>query len=414
MKKFLRIRRGGIWLTTLMLGTGGLLAGCATGASGDGTPSNPTAPATSTGPSTTAAPISTAPVFPPIIHRPAGLSFATKVPLVVVLHSSPGSPGGMEKLTGFDQVADEHGFVVAYLSSSDYHAAWKPPSDLLYVSSEISKITASQNIDPSRVYVTGFSAGGFETYKAGCQLSHQVAAIAIVSDPMGAALANSCKIEHPMSELFITGSTETRTFVGVPGALITASQSTAKWRSLDGCPAPTPQNQQAGAVTQQAWSRCADGTAVALYIVQGGHHAWPGAPGLPASDPDSQYNGSEAIWAFLAPHRIGGATGSASLLSLGVNHLSINASGRHATPVRRRVVVASFRLSRPLLITEAIVARGHTVVSKVFRVSLGLRVRLSLVIPSLVKPGRYSARFTLLDGYGDSHVISKNIRLPAK
>jgi polyhydroxybutyrate depolymerase len=413
MKKNIRRARGTVWLATLVLGTG-LVGGCATGASGDGTAANPTAPATSTGPSTTAAPTSTAPVFPPIIHRPAGLSFATKVPLVVVLHSSPGSPGGMETLTGFDQVADEHGFVVAYLSSSDYHAAWKPPSDLLYVSSEITKITASQNIDPGRVYVTGFSAGGFETYKAGCQLSHQVAAIAIVSDPMGATLASSCKIVHPMSELFITGSTETRTFVGVPGALITASQSSAKWRSLDGCPSPTPQNSQVGAVTQQTWRGCADGTAVALYIVQGGHHAWPGAPGLPASDPDSQYNGSEAIWAFLSPHRLGAASVSASLLSLRVNHLRVNGSGRHSAPVRRRVVVASFRLSRPLLISEAVIAHGQTVASKVLQVSLGAPASLSLVIPSRVKPGRYSARFALLDAYGDSHVITKNIRLPVK
>ena len=54
-------------------------------------------------------------VLPPIVHRPANLSNANPVPLLIGLHGGGGTPALMEYTTGFDSVADQNGFVVAYL-----------------------------------------------------------------------------------------------------------------------------------------------------------------------------------------------------------------------------------------------------------------------------------------------------------
>src|SRR6202011_907635 len=111
----------------------------------------------------------------PIIHLPPGFSRARQAPLVIALHASGGTPAGFEATSGWDQVANQHGFVVAYLGSGA--PAWKDPSNVAYISSEIDQLESTYNVNPRRVYVTGFSAGAYGTYLVGCGLSSKVAAI---------------------------------------------------------------------------------------------------------------------------------------------------------------------------------------------------------------------------------------------
>ena len=46
------------------------------------------------------------------------------------------------------------------------------------------------------------------------------------------------------------------------------------WRRTDGC-TPIPQRATQGATVHDAYAGCTGGTAVELYTVQGGGHAWP-------------------------------------------------------------------------------------------------------------------------------------------
>ena len=237
--------------------------------------------------------------LPAIVYRPGGLSTARKVPLLIALHGSGGSPASMEGLTHFEQVASEHGFVVAYPAACDLADPWSAPQDLTYISSLISRLTASQNIDPSRVYVTGFSAGGYETWRTACLLSRQVAAIAVVSDAMSQKTVQACSLAHPISQLLIVGTANGYIFSGIPGRLPSATQTTTWWRSVDGCPAGPDEINHVSTVIERTWTSCRDGTAVALYMIQGAVHVWPpygtGAP--------TNYPTSEAVWAFLSAHR---------------------------------------------------------------------------------------------------------------
>jgi polyhydroxybutyrate depolymerase len=219
---------------------------------------------------------------------------------VIALHPSFGGPASFEAGSGWDRVADEHGFVVAYLGSA--RPAWKNPSNVAYISAQIDRITARYNIDPRRVYVTGFSAGAYITYFVGCRLSAKVAAIAVVSSGMR---SQRCQLVRPVSELTIIG---TRDIIPLSGTAKFPAPAavTARWRTLDRCRAGPASVSVVGPVLEQIWGACAHRTAVGLYIIRGGTHEYPGAPGLPASDPDSRYNASESVWAFFAAHRSGG------------------------------------------------------------------------------------------------------------
>jgi polyhydroxybutyrate depolymerase len=233
----------------------------------------------------------------PIVYRPLGLSRRRKVPLVVALYGATGCPQCMEGLTKFEGVAREHGFVVAY-PGSDTDPPWHSTADISYFRTLIDRVTKSENIDPKRVYVAGFSAGGRETYYAACKLSSRIAAIAVVSSVMR---GYPCRLSHPISELTIGGSTEPLAYGNA--RLPSLAQVAARWRVLNGCPAHTPAHKsQVANVSRQTWGFCKGGSVVAVYLVQGGRHNWPRTSGLAPSDPDGHWDASTGIWSFFAAH----------------------------------------------------------------------------------------------------------------
>ena len=109
---------------------------------------------------------------------PRGLSKTKPVPLVVVPRQRASAPrighevqpGGRprrlrrrvpEILKSYNDVAHSQG-----------ETASNPYPDMLFLGRD-HKVTASENIDPNRVYMTGVSLGGTMAYRAGCILAGQ-------------------------------------------------------------------------------------------------------------------------------------------------------------------------------------------------------------------------------------------------
>ena len=113
--------------------------------------------------------------------------------------------------------------------------AWAPPSDSTYIHNTINQLIGTQNVDPHRVYVTGFSAGGYEAWRMGCLYSSQVAGIAIVGNNMNQQLYDTCHLTRPESEYLLVGGADSIRPSGIPGKLPGAPKTTARWRQLDGC-----------------------------------------------------------------------------------------------------------------------------------------------------------------------------------
>ena len=236
---------------------------------------------------------------PPIIYRPPGLSLSKAVPLVLALHGSGGNAQGMEGQTKLEELARQKGFVLV-IPDSATDPPWQDPGDISYIAGLLASVDKAQNIDRQRQYVTGFSAGGREAYAIACRLSAQFAAVAVVSS----ALRGSCTTSHPVSELLIYGSQERSLPNGNPATgFPSAAQITAHWRQIDRCRSASPATVTTlGPVVQNAWKGCARGSAVSLYVVQGGTHFWPGQSGGTGPDAPGHYDASAAIWAFFAAH----------------------------------------------------------------------------------------------------------------
>ncbi|HEY6397225.1 MAG TPA: PHB depolymerase family esterase [Solirubrobacteraceae bacterium] len=334
----------------------------------------------------------------PIVHRPSWLGSGKKAPLLIALHGAFGSPQAMQGISHFEELANRMGFVVAFPASCDSAHPWGPVQDFAYLKSLIPQLISSQNIDQSRVYVTGYSAGGYETWVTGCRLSGTVAAIAIVSGSMNGRLYSSCSPVRPVSQLLMVGTADGTRYTGIPGLLPSPFQTTARWRALDGCATqqmnastPTP------VVSQQSWTGCTDHSSVSLVLVQGASHGWPpyaiGAP--------ENYRASLTVWAFLSSH----TAAPLSLTAADAKLLSVQA-GRGARNTTK--LTATLRVAEPLTVVAAL-GPSNAPPRTTSLPRLGQRTVI-LSWRFHVPPGRsYRVVLTFRDSYGRTRHVTRSV-----
>jgi hypothetical protein len=305
----------------------------------------------------------------------------------------------MEASTDLDQVADAHGFIIAYLGSPA--PEWQHSNDLAYIGSMITWLTSHYSVDPSRVYVVGFSLGGYATFRTVCQYSNRLAGIAVVSQVMAPLSRRPCKLSRPVSQLAIVGSKDAVPLHASAAKPVSADQTATIWRGLDGCSTKSVTS-QSPPVLQTVWSQCTDGTKVGEYVVQGGVHTWPlNRPALATRSPDYRYNASAALWSFLSPLRASPNTVDAQLLSL-----TVTGSAGH------RSLVVRVRSGEQLSFKQTLSLRRHVLAVKRYRLGAGPQVRATSRIPRYLKAGRYAVTLSAIDGYGRKLNLVRTIRVP--
>jgi polyhydroxybutyrate depolymerase len=308
-----------------------------------------------------------------VVYRPAGLDRDHQVPLVAVM-TGP-NPNDLVTMTGFNGVADRNGFVVAYLSVPDTNndqagqtgGAGEPYADLQFVHKALGEIRSAENIDPARVYLTGFSAGAHLSFRAACILSDDLTAVAPVAARL---LEPNCTPSTPISLFLVWGTTDPTTKASEILASI------AHWRAVDGCPSAATTTTVRDA-TVQTWSGCRLGTVVSLATIKGQDHGWP----------LDRFPATEAIWSFFASQRRAGPattpTPTASVLSVRVQK----------TGARRRLLVR-IRAAAAVAVRISLLKGTSTAAKAESHIQAGTRV-LSWQVPARVAPGRYRLRIIL-------------------
>jgi poly(3-hydroxybutyrate) depolymerase len=109
-----------------------------------------------------------------VLHIPPGFQ-ANSSALVIALHGSQGSGAQMQSMSELSNKADQAGFAVAYpdaLKSNQGHTLWSvfynnfafngtPPDDVAFLRQLINTLQANIHSDPKKIYVAGFSVGGY-------------------------------------------------------------------------------------------------------------------------------------------------------------------------------------------------------------------------------------------------------------
>lgn len=249
------------------------------------------------------------------VHVPPQYDGKTAVPLVLVLHGATQSAASAERVSGMSAKADMENFLVAYPTGTSrlgFAPTWNAGNCCAYAQQNnvddvgffralVNKLKNDYTIDAKRVYATGISNGGMMSYRLACELSDQVAAVA----PVEGAQDVTCNPASPVSVIIFHGTADrlvpfnggTTPFqIGSRRSDTSVADTVAFWVKQDGCSA-TPQEGEVKEAHFYAYSGCRNGTGVALYAIQGGHHMCPGARlshnNVPATD---------IMWSFFVQH----------------------------------------------------------------------------------------------------------------
>jgi len=225
--------------------------------------------------------------------------------LVIVLHGYSGDAAGIANYSGMNQLADKHGFLVAYPQGSRdsrgnaffnvgyaFHEG-SEIDDVAFIESIIKKVQADYLVNPNQVFVTGMSNGGDMSYLLACRLDHLVRAVASIAGSMMLRMLQDCEPNGSTPILAISGTDDPVTLyegdldnVGGWGPYAGQRETIAFWvgrlglqkvasRTLNNTHQPLfyPDS----LITfEQYRSRVSD-LELWFYRVDGGGHDWPGA-----------------------------------------------------------------------------------------------------------------------------------------
>jgi polyhydroxybutyrate depolymerase len=215
----------------------------------------------------------------------------TPAPLVVMLDGFGGTSLDLIPTTGVEAEAARDGFVVALPQSLS--GAWNAGEccttnaanvdDVGFVANIISGLVADGTAKASRVYVIGYSNGGMLAYRIGCQLSDQLAGIAVVEGSWTYLCAPHKTVPaivlHQAGDPVIppNGTTTPGTAYGDPNPFPGVLTSAALWLVSEGC--TTPGSTHSGPTTANPVGHlvlyCFDGTPTDITVALGGSHQWP-------------------------------------------------------------------------------------------------------------------------------------------
>jgi polyhydroxybutyrate depolymerase len=269
-----------------------------------------------------------------VLHVPQNFQ-PGKSALVIVLHGSRGSGPRMEKMSGFDPLADQNGFAVAFPSALDNntdHSVWNvyfnshtfspPPDDVAFLRQLIQTLREQLRVDPNRIYIVGFSNGGYMAHRAGVELSDLVAAIGVVDGSLYVIPPGQNSIvpqpHSPVSAVIVHGTDDqpVKYCGAVTNGATTASQdqSFEFWSGANGCESVTSAaplcitGQVNASVPAKRANACRRGSAVEIYPIIHGQHVWyDRLNNLPGPEP---YNSAltepqstaQLLWHFFETH----------------------------------------------------------------------------------------------------------------
>ena len=234
-------------------------------------------------------------------------------PLLIMMHGYTSSHLNLKQQSQMDAVAQEHGFVVAYLLGTETIGGphWNADltlstvDDIGFVRTVIDHLTSTYNLSEENVFGSGFSNGAFMTYTIACQAPNLFKAIAPVAGLMSGATYESCENPEPMNILHIHGTGDlvvpidgTMTLLGGFGGGPDVEGHFEFWKSaINGNPAQTSTPMDGITVVE---SRSDTGMRVKHMYIDDFPHVWPLSPNPNELGMDPGIHASEEIWAFFS------------------------------------------------------------------------------------------------------------------
>lgn len=234
-----------------------------------------------------------------ITFVPSTYNVATPVPIVFVLHGFTQSNSAIMNTTGFNAIAEANGFIAVY--PNGVNNGWNTSSpfpggstadDVGYVTALADTMIAQFAIDTTRIYSTGFSAGGYMSHKLACESPRCFAAIASVAGTINTPDANACSPAFTPGVMQVHGTSDN--IVSYNGSIFSGLGVQAVlnlWVDRLECATPPEITTVNATVERQIYAPCEGQAQVVHYKISGGGHVWPTG---------AAFNASPTIWEFFA------------------------------------------------------------------------------------------------------------------
>ncbi len=282
------------------------------------------------------------------IYIPAIYDSLHPVPLVMALHGLGDNADNFQGV-GFNDLADTANFIAVYpnalpdplLGGNAWNTGIYPGNnydDAGFLNALLDTVSTGYAIDTNRIYCTGFSLGGFMTYRMACESGERFAAVASVAGSLPAPSIATCYPEE-MPVLHIHGTSDQTIPYNFGNIYVVitnlgADSTTRYWAAHNNCGFPAahdslPNLKNDGLTFEKfSYSGCGNSSEVILYKANGMAHAWPYSP---ANDIDA----TTEIWNFFSRH--GKASPATGGMPVGITR-SITI---HPNPVAANVLVES-------------------------------------------------------------------------
>lgn len=258
-----------------------------------------------------------------LIYVPDSYDPGSPAPLVISIHGFVQWPAHQQGMTGWNEVADEHGFLVVYPRGTGFPLRWntRPDSaasdsgvdDLGFLVDLLDHLERSYTIDSDRIYVNGMSNGGGMTDLLACELSDRIAAVGGVAGAYTYP-REDCTPARPVPVIAFHGL-EDQVVPYVGGASSRDERYTfpavedwaASWASKNSCASGPKEEKITEHVDRLEYQSCAENSRVVFYRVEDGGHTWPGGDKLPewiAGYTNQEINASRLMWEFFEKYSL--------------------------------------------------------------------------------------------------------------
>ena len=238
------------------------------------------------------------------VFLPSDYNANGNFPVVIMLHGGGGDKDVIKGFTQLNPVANALGYIAVYPQGFEPLAiggfSWADGrgtaadnagiDDVGFISSLIAELKTDYALDDQRIYVGGFSNGGFMTQTLACEISNQIAAAAALGSSLGINQSANCNTAEATPMLYVVGTADpeipynggTMTNPNVE-PIIGVEAAVQFWVNKNNCD-PSPQTTNLpdivtddnSTVELLKYDNCDCSSDVYFYKIINGGHTWPG------------------------------------------------------------------------------------------------------------------------------------------
>jgi polyhydroxybutyrate depolymerase len=259
-----------------------------------------------------------------VMHLPADYDESQPTPLLIVLHGAGDSGINMMTNTNLASKSDEAGYIIVFPDANSGYWRYVDGStyegdpvvdDVAFTVALIDHLAEGYNIDQNRVFVMGFSSGGFMSLRLRCELTDRIAGVVVVGATMDNELAQICLDAEPMPSILALGNQDASIpwdgFVAIGDDSLYVQFSMAQTvQFMAGLNSCEPEPEMGGVISTldspvtvliTVYADCADNSTTAFLTLQDFWHAWPGE--IPVVlDPTRNGNIYDVFFSFFDSH----------------------------------------------------------------------------------------------------------------